>query len=173
MFARETDACRLRWCISSSSLKRHHAADRLPAGHRTLHALARPITASRLPMLRCDWYTDITGWGTRLRPAPNRHDQAQRPSARRAAAYATAPYLCSYLPDGSWTQVATPSHLTAAGRKRAGGWGSAERVYYRPYCDHCRECVPVRFPSPIRHGRSQRRSTCRHSKLAALAHFSV
>jgi len=97
--------------------------------------------------------------------------------------YATAPYTCSYLPERTArSQVAltkvveTPPppetglnpHLAAAygsllvqhGFRRSGTF------IYRPHCDDCRACVPVRLP--VEHfapDRSQRRALRRHANL--------
>ena len=85
--------------------------------------------------------------------------------------YLTAPYPCSYLPDlPARSQVAAPgslvdtlvySELVRLGFRRSG------QHVYRPRCDNCSACTPVRVPvEAFRPNRSQRRCQQRNGDVA-------
>jgi arginine-tRNA-protein transferase len=97
---------------------------------------------------------------------------------RRIQFYLTAPYPCSYLPDReARSQVVTPnelvdgavySQLIRAGFRRSGLYT------YRPQCDQCKDCVPVRLAvEDFQPNRSQRRAWKRNARLEALLRDQV
>ncbi len=89
--------------------------------------------------------------------------------------YLTTPYTCAYLPERSArSQVAAPNFLITPavfvqlmqqGFRRSGG------VVYRPKCDACQACTPVRVEvAGFVPSRTQRRAWQRHRTLKISLH---
>ncbi|HEY8117627.1 MAG TPA: arginyltransferase [Methylophilaceae bacterium] len=94
------------------------------------------------------------------------------PPLQKLQFYATTPYKCGYL-EGKLAQslIAAPHHLidanTYSGLIQL-GFRRSGKFAYRPHCEHCNACVPVRLPvNEFQPTRSQRRAFKQHQSLQA------
>lgn len=89
--------------------------------------------------------------------------------------YVTTSYPCGYLPNKlAQSLIATPQHLVNAevyssliqqGFRRSG------KFSYRPHCEHCQACIPVRLiVKDFTPSRSQKRAFKQHQGLVATIH---
>jgi len=85
--------------------------------------------------------------------------------------YLSMPHPCSYLPGRTATTLfVDPRHILSEdnfGHFMASGFRRSGDLVYRPHCQHCQACVPVRVPvRSFRMNRSQQRNRKRNEGLS-------
>lgn len=86
--------------------------------------------------------------------------------------YVTTAYRCGYLPNRlAQSLIAAPQHLVNAevySNLIQQGFRRSGKFAYRPHCENCRECVPVRIViEDFKPNRSQKRAFRQHQNLTA------
>lgn len=93
------------------------------------------------------------------------------PTLQQLRFYVTTAYPCGYLDDRqARSLIAAPQHLIDAdvySQLIRQGFRRSGKFAYRPHCEGCQACIPVRLPVRefIRH-RSQRRAWKQHGNLS-------
>lgn len=92
------------------------------------------------------------------------------PSLHKLQFYVTTGYSCGYLPNKlAQSLIASPQHLIDASVYSSliqQGFRRSGKFAYRPYCENCRECVPVRILlQDFTTNRSQKRAYKQHQNL--------
>jgi arginine-tRNA-protein transferase len=92
------------------------------------------------------------------------------PPLQRIQFYVTTPYPCGYLANrAAQSLIAAPQHLIdsrAYNQLIRIGFRRSGKFAYRPHCEGCNACVPVRIPVAEFHTkRSQRRAWKHHAGL--------
>ncbi len=97
------------------------------------------------------------------------------PPLQKLQFYATTLYACGYLPNrAAQSLIATPQHLINA-KTYSGliqlGFRRSGKFVYRPHCENCKACIPVRLPvKDFTPSRSQQRAFKRHQSLEVSIH---
>lgn len=89
--------------------------------------------------------------------------------------YVTDGYPCGYLPNKlAQSLIAMPQHLVDANVYSGlihKGFRRSGNLTYRPHCEHCQACIPVRLiVDAFKLSRSQKRAFKQHKNLVATIH---
>jgi len=92
------------------------------------------------------------------------------PTLQKLQFYVTTSYSCGYLPKRlAQSLIATPQHLVDANVYSSliqQGFRRSGKFAYRPHCEHCQACVPVRIDlQDFTPSRSQKRAHRQHQHL--------
>lgn len=84
--------------------------------------------------------------------------------------YVTTPYACGYLANQmAQSLIATPQHLVGPAHYSQliqQGFRRSGQFVYRPHCEHCNACIPVRLPiEKFKASRNQKRAFAKHQDL--------
>lgn len=92
------------------------------------------------------------------------------PPLHKLQFYVTTPYRCGYLDDkAAQSLIATPQYMVDASTYDSligMGFRRSGKFVYRPHCENCNACVPVRLVADkAEYTRSQRRALKQHQNL--------